>query len=92
MALCGPELGTCGGAATSQNPALVPPNGPPTPSTPALGGFRPPQPPQLACAIARGLVVKKKRGLGVGKGDPKRAGFPPEIWNGMGGGGNGKST
>ena len=37
-----------------------------------------PTPPKLACAIAQGFVVKKKRGLGVEKDDPKWVAFPPE--------------
>ena len=85
--LCEPEQSTRG----LETPAGYSPDGTPPgyPPIPALRAF--PGPASAALAITRDFVVKRKRGLGVGKGDPKRAGFPPETWHGMGGGDNGRS-
>ena len=49
---------------STRNPARVCSMEPTTPGTPALGGLRPPQLPQLACAIARGFCREKEKGAG----------------------------
>ena len=61
-----------------ETPAGYPPKGPQPPVPPDLGFCELPRAPKAALGIARVLVVKKKRGLGVGKADPNWAGFPPE--------------
>ena len=50
------------GAATSQNPALASPNGPPNPSTPALGGLRPPRSPPVGMRHRATLLSRKRNG------------------------------
>ena len=89
--LCEPEQTTRG----LETPAGCPPNGPPLvyPPVIALGAFSGPA--NAALAITRDFVVKRKRGLGVGKGDPRWVSFPPENMRKHaihGRGGSGKSS